>query len=224
MAPPAANQATLAQMATAAAERTAPELLERFAVELGLSVDSLRRLLVGWLSGRRAWSFPMRDAAGEVRGIRLRYPNGKKLAVRGGKEGLFLPVDLQCGGRLLICEGPTDAAALLDLGFAAVGRPSCSGGLTHAVGLVKRLKPEDVVIVADRDGPGMRDARNLASVLVAYVPALRTIVPPAKDAREWIRGGATNAVVKAAIDVTTPKRLEIRVFSKQRIDAFTAQT
>ncbi len=72
-----------------------PESLDRIAAELGLSARSLRQLSVGWLSGRRAWSFPMRNAAGEIRGIRLRYPNGKKLAVRGGKEGLFLPADLQ---------------------------------------------------------------------------------------------------------------------------------
>ncbi len=92
------------------------------------------------------------------------------------------------------------------------------------VDLVKRVKPEHVVIVADRDGPGEQGARKLASVLVAYVPALRSIVPPAKDARDWVRSGATKTEVEAAIDVTDPTRLKIRVLSKQREGTFVSQT
>ena len=107
---------------------------------LGVSVESLRRLGVGWSAKHRAWAFPMSNAAGDVLGIRLRLPGGKKLSVKGGKEGLVHsrrgPLRLPSGRLLLlIAEGPTDTAALLDLGFSAVGRPSCTGGVKLLVEL-----------------------------------------------------------------------------------------
>ncbi len=186
--------------------------LQRLAESLGLTVESLQRLRVGWAAGHRAWSFPMSDAGGRILGVRLRLPSGRKLSVRGGKEGLFIPTDLNAGGRLLVCEGPTDTAALLGLGLSAVGRPSCSGGVRLLVELVKQRRTADVVIVADGDGPGQRGAGNLAAVLMAYCPAVRIIAPPVgiKDAREWKRRGATAADVTAAIDAAPVRKLEIR--------------
>lgn len=119
--------------------------------------------------------------------------------------------DFSGGGRLLVCEGPTDTAALLDLGLSAVGRPSCSGGVKLLVELVKQRRPAEVVIVADGDAPGQRGAGNQAAVLVAYCAAVRIIAPPVgiKDAREWKRRGATAADVAAVIDAAPIRRLTI---------------
>ena len=208
-----ASPEAIAREAEAAAASTAPERLERFAEALGVSADSLRRLGVGYMVKRRAWGFPMRDASGEVTGARLRLATGKKLSIRGGKEGLFILSGIEPGGRLMIAEGPSDTAALLTLGFACVGRPSCTGGVKHLVALAQRLKPEEVVIVADGDEPGQRGAERLATALLAYAPAVRIITPPAKDAREWVRGGATRADVEAVISATAKKALKIRVSS-----------
>ena len=58
----------------------------------------------------------MTDVDGNVWGIRIRRPDGAKFSIKGGKEGLFIPEEFG-GDRLLIAEGPTDTAALLDLGF-----------------------------------------------------------------------------------------------------------
>ena len=211
-----ASTETIAREAEAAVASTTPEALRRFAEGMGLSPDSLHRLSVGYLKSRRAWAFPMRDASGAVTAIRLRLPSGRKLSIRGGREGLFLPDDLHAGSRLLIAEGPSDTAALLDLGFDAVGRPSCTGGTKHLVELVKRLKPVEVAIVADGDEPGQRGADRLAVALLAYVPIVRVVIPPpgVKDARDWKRAGATAADVHLAIGAATPKTLKIRVSSK----------
>jgi hypothetical protein len=178
---------------------------------LGVSVVNLRRLRIGWSTRHGAWSFPMTGAAGRVLGIRLRKQNGRKFAVSGGREGLFLPADLDTRGRILICEGPTDTAALLDLDFAAVGRPSCTGGVRLLVELVQRYRPVDVVVVADGDGPGRRGADNLASVLTAYAPAVRVIEPPSgiNDARDWMRQGTAHDDVLAAIEATPARRLQV---------------
>jgi 5S rRNA maturation endonuclease (ribonuclease M5) len=69
---------------------------------------------------------------------------------------------------VLICEGPSDTAALLDLGFSAVGRPSCNGGRKLLVELVQQRKPSSIVIVSDNDSPGQRGA---------VLKALRSVVP-----------------------------------------------
>jgi phage/plasmid primase-like uncharacterized protein len=153
----------------------------------------------------------MRDAAGEVRGIRLRGPDGRKWAVRGGREGLFLPAGLDVAQRLLICEGPTDTAAALDLGFAAVGRPSCTGGAGLLLRLVRERHPAEVVVVADGDPPGQRGARDLAAELRGYVRVVRVITPPAKDLREWLRAGATADNLAALIAATAPLEITITV-------------
>jgi hypothetical protein len=190
-----------------------PEALTRLADGLGLSAESLRRLGVGWFNRYGGcWSFPMRSASGQAVGIRLRRPDGRKLTARGGHDGLFLPEGLADGGRLLVTEGPTDCAALLDLGFHAVGRPSCTGGIKLLVELVGQQRPAELVVVADGDGPGQRGAEALAAVLVAYAAAVRVIAPPVgiKDAREWRRRGATAVDVLAAIDAAPARRLAVK--------------
>ena len=184
--------------------------------QLGVSAANLERLGIGWaadngkpgvfdagdaIRGGGCYAFPMSDAEGRVVGIRLRFPDGRKLAVTGGREGLFVPSGLKRLEAMLITEGPTDCAALLDLGFPAVGRPSCTGGTKMLVQQVRRLRPASIVIVADADTPGQRGAALLATSLSLYVPRLRILTPPAgiKDARAWKQSGATTVDVATAI-------------------------
>ena len=185
----------------------------QLSVSLGLSLTSLCRLRVGWSSEHRAWSFPMVDTGGDALGIRLRRPDGFKFAVKGGKEGLFVPENISVeSSPLLITEGVTDVAALLDMGFGnVVGRPSCTGGIRLLVQMMQR-SPVEVVIVADGDEPGRRGADNLASVLTVYSPAVRVITPPEnrKDVRDWLRAGGTREDVDCAIEATAVRRLTVK--------------
>ena len=184
--------------------------LPGLARELGVTVEALERLCAGW-SGD-AWTFPMRTPAGRILGVRLRLLSGRKLAVRGGREGLFYPADLPEhpeGSTLLICEGPTDTAAALDLGALAVGRPSCTGGVRHVVELVRKRHPGQVVVVADDDGPGRRGAEALANTLLPYVRRVQVVTPPAKDLRAWVCAGATRAGLLGLIAGTPCRRLRI---------------
>jgi hypothetical protein len=187
------------------------EAVGRLAVSLGVSVESLRRLCIGWSGMNRAWTFPMSNAAGDVLGIRLRLPGGRKLSRKSGHEALFIPEGIDTHGLLLVAEGPTDTVVLLDLGFSAVGRPSCSGGVKLLVELVRKHRPEGVVIVADADASGQSGAETLAGVLLAYSASVRIITPPApfKDARAWRQGGATAADVQAAIDAAPVRKLSV---------------
>ena len=78
--------------------------------------------------------------------------------------------------------------------------------------LTRRLRPSEVVIVADSDAPGIQGAGNLAAVLVAYCPAVRVATPPPgfKDVRQWRQCRATPADVAAVIDAAPVRRLVIR--------------
>ncbi len=177
---------------------------------LGLSEKALRRLNIGWSREHQAWIFPMRNAQGPVRGIRLRHCDGRKLSVRGGREGLFIPTDLT-GPLLLIAEGPTDTAALLDLGFAAIGRPSCRGAVQFTAEFVRAFGPEEVVIVADRDEAGLSGAEALASTLIVYARQLRSITPSdgIKDVRAWKAAGATAQDVNREIEAAPISKLGV---------------
>jgi len=174
--------------------------VERLAASLCVSPGSLFRFGIAWASPHRAWALPMCDALRETIGIRLRAENGKKWAVRGSCNGLFWPDDLTGTGPLLFCEGPTDTAALLDLGYDAIGRPSCAGAVELIVEVVCALHRRDVIIVADGDGPGIDGADRLARALTEAGRRPKVIRPlQGKDTRAWVQAGATRADVDSVI-------------------------
>ena len=178
--------------------------------ELEVTSESLDRLRVGWSRQQDAYTFPMRDSDRKIRGIRLRSRTGRKWAIRGSKQGLFIPSGTDSTDLLVICEGPTDTAALLDLGFGAIGRPSCNGGGGLLEELIQGGEWSDVAIIADSDLPGQRGAERLAVSLVPYCRGVRIVNPPAvKDAREWKREGATRGDVIAAINSTPVLKLRV---------------
>lgn len=190
---------------------TQPGQLRRLAKGLGVTTRSLERLGVAYAAQYRAWAFPMRNGRAYVIGIRLRNDTGRKWAVRGSRQGLFWP-DMNTGtDPLLIVEGPTDAAAMLDLGYDVIGRPSCSGGARLLEEAFERSRSRDVVILADRDEPkrrpdgttwypGQEGAEQLARRLAGLTRSTRIIKPlKGKDARAWVRSGATRWVVDMVI-------------------------
>lgn len=160
---------------------------------LGVTVESLRRLRCGWDIDNESFTFPMSDAQWNTIGIRLRLVNGRKLALRGSRQGLFVPMGIRQDRALLIAEGTSDCAALLDLSFNAIGRPSCRGGTRFVVEYVRRLGFRHVIVVADQDEPGRHGADSLVSTLIEYVVKVWTVTPPngAGDIREWVNTGGT---------------------------------
>lgn len=183
-----------------------PARLKNLTTSLGVSAESLIRLNVGWSVWHRAFSFPMRTADGAIVGIRLRKPTGLKYCITGSRTALFVPEELANASTLCIAEGPTDCAALLDLGLVAIGRPNCSGGGSQILRLVRRLRCREVVIVADGDSPGQVGAKVLADGLSALTVELRIVTPPSgiKDVREWKGEGATACEILSSPAITFP--------------------
>lgn len=65
--------------------------LDGLGTSLGVDTDALKSIGCAWASPYNAWAFPMKDAKGNVIGIRLRREDGSKFAVKGSKSGLFIP-------------------------------------------------------------------------------------------------------------------------------------
>jgi hypothetical protein len=195
------------QMSTRCQSQLTDDRRQALACSLGLSGRSLQRLRVGW--DGRAYTFPMSDDCGRIIGIRRRFPSGSKVSVKGARNGLFIPTDLGEAGLLLVCEGPTDTAAALDLGFAAIGRPNCNSLVEMTVRAVRGR--EEIVIVADNDAVGRMGAERLASVLTLCCPCVRVVHPPdaVKDLRQWFNADLTCEALRTIIAETCPIHMKV---------------
>ena len=168
------------------------ERRESLAKQLSVEPRTLVRLRVGYSEADQATTWPMVDSGGRCIGLRLRGHDGDKWSYRGGRGGLFVPDGIATSiNRLFICEGPTDAAALLSIGLPAIGRPSCQGAMPATVNFVRRIGCHDVAIVADHDEAGQNGATRLARLLVTVANTVRIITPgdPGDDARKFIAEG-----------------------------------
>jgi hypothetical protein len=177
---------------------------KEYAVKLGVDVCAIEALGAAYALQHNAWAWPMHDGDGLVCGIRLRSDD-RKWAVTGSKAGLFIPnFEPAKGAEAVICEGPTDAAAALTLGYYAIGRPSCMGGIDLVRNTLSRLGIRRVIVMSDNDSakirpdgtrwyPGQEGARQLAKEL--KMPNI-IIQPSAKDIRAWLRAGAERGDVE----------------------------
>jgi hypothetical protein len=185
--------------------------LDELGVKLWVDTDALRAIGCTWAAPHQAWAFRMKDTTGKTIGIRLRNERGEKWAIRGSHSGLFLPdfYLFTWTDTFFVVEGPTDLASALSIGLYAIGRPSCLGQEQMIVQVVQERKIRRVVIVSDNDGPGLRGARQLQSVLP--VPSCLW-PPPAKDLREFVRaGGHFDDVTSAVADLVWKQPAAARV-------------
>lgn len=180
--------------------------------ELGVTANSLSRLEVGWF--RKCYTFPMKDGNNRFIGIRMRAKKGK-FAIPGSKNAIFWPLGVLADSKntLYISEGPTDTAALLDLGFDAIGRASCNTGFAYIKQMIEHHR-RAVVIVGDKDEakkrldgslywPGHEGALILAKDLKPFVRSVKVIKPAwYKDVREWVRNGATRTKIELIVKET----------------------
>jgi putative DNA primase/helicase len=101
---------------------------------------------------------------------------------------------------VLIVEGASDAAAAIDLGFVAVGKPSAEGGNALMEPLVAG---RSVAVLGENDaGAGKAGMERTASLLAARCPKVVCVMPPegVKDLRAWVHRGLTAEELLKAID------------------------
>lgn len=185
--------------------------------KLGVSRESLSWLRCAWAPVHKAWAFPMRDGDGKIVGIRLRNEAGDKWAVKGSRQGLFIPAyfegDQRYWDMCFVTEGPTDCAAMLSLGLYAIGRPSCNANPDQLKIALKNHQIRRVVIVSDNDdkrrlngqqwSPGLDGAKALGAAL--KLPHV-IYVPPMKDVRDFLNSGGTKQLIMQEIASKVWKR------------------
>ncbi|MGH2271268.1 hypothetical protein ACQ9LF_05660 [Anaerohalosphaeraceae bacterium U12dextr] len=193
--PIATNSDHFSELATQCQYGLDPTRLESVARELKVSQQSLERLGIGW--DGIAYTFPMSGSNGHVVGIRRRFPDGSKGSVEDSQNGLFIPAGLKPEGVLLVCEGPTDTAAALDLGYEAVGRANCSSSPQTLAGIVRH---REVIIIADNDLAGQHGAKKLAVYLLLFCRCLRIFTPPVKDIRQWVIQESNTGLIRQSIE------------------------
>lgn len=176
-------------------------IIRQVAASLGVTIGSLLALDTGYSLMHDAVAWPMKDADNRIIGVRFRTSFGDKFALSGSSNGIFAPPTMSTGP-VFIPEGPTNVCALLSVGFDAIGRPFCQGGINEVVSTMRRLG-RDAVIIGDRDEAGIRGAEQLASSLFGVVP-VKLIYPPSKfkDVRDWYRGGATKESIMYVVEQT----------------------
>ncbi len=210
--PPVAEpkRTDLPELAAEYAKKMDANELAKQAENLGVTTNSLINLSAGIDCG--AVTFPMKNSKCQVVGIMRRFQDGNKLSVKGGTLGLFIPSCLggpeQCE-KILICEGATDTAAALSVGFYnLIGRPNCGAGGKMIRELVEARGVKRVIIISDNDDAGVHGARELAKILCGAA-RVKIITPPAgiKDMRDWHKRGCTRQAVSLMTYVSPEYKL-----------------
>lgn len=166
-----------------------------FCDELGVKVEAMASLVVFYCAQEKAWAFPMQDHTRHIIGIRLRDENGKKWAVKGSKQGLFIPIDKPAND-LYVTEGPTDCAAMLSMGLFAIGKAAAMQGPEEIIKFVEKNGVRRVIVIADNDRAGLNGAKKLLDA--CPVPCCELVLP-AKDAREFYRNGGTREIIESLL-------------------------
>jgi len=177
-----------------------------------VSINIMYHLGVGW--DDEAWTFPMRNELYQIIGIQKRYLNGRKICMNGSKLGLFIPNQPLQSDALLITEGVSDTAVALNLGFAAIGRPSCNTGSRliarwlqkHNIWYEKRKlwrsKWKKIVIVSDNGNDNEREgAIKLRNYLTKHWK-IDMIIPEAKDLRQWVAEKGKDCIKQKLLEIS----------------------
>lgn len=203
---------------------------------LGVDEAALAALHCGWMPEKGQWTFPARNAAGDIIGVstRLAAPDKdgtSKKMIKGSNLGLFYAPDTWASGDgpILLVEGASDTAAAYSMGLAAVGRPSNTGGVDLLAEMLRDVPLNRPIIVVgendERDGkipgqricPGRNGAILTAKRLVEEMNREITwAMPPAgaKDTRDYLRTAGRDAgarfveMLLAGATTITPEEID----------------
>lgn len=188
-------------------KETTSEDLHWLADDLGVAREPLHCLGVAWADDHNAFAIPMRHGDGTMCGIRLRDKNAKKWAVKGSRQGLFIPTGVP-RREMAVTEGPTDCAAVLSMGLFAIGKSAAMQAPEEILIFIKIHNIQRVIVFPDNDPPkiipgktekfypGLKGASKLIDV--CPVPTCQ-LVMPTKDVRAFANLGGSSELLKIMI-------------------------
>lgn len=173
-------------------------------LNIGIRNDTLQKFGMGWTED--AFSFPMVSPTQEIIGMQVRFPDGRKMTIRGSTVGLFVPRPLEIKDRiLLVAEGMSDTAVLTEMGYGAIGRYNCNS-CVEEVGYFVNLHSDlidKVVVVSDRNPQEQHGAQETANEVRKYKPCIVVVPQKSKDIREAYINGMTKSIFNKIIGLTT---------------------
>lgn len=188
---------------------TADSQIGQLAESLGVEPSALRSIGACWSASNRAWAFPMKSASGNVVGVRLRNNQGAKWAVKGSRQGLFIPSGVPSGQFIAyLPEGPTSLSAVLSMGLYGIGRPNCLTGGEQAGIYLRSIGIFKAVIISDNDNlkqlgnaqarPGIEGAirtkKDTGLISTIWIPP-----SPFKDVRDFYKAGGTGSMLASSV-------------------------
>jgi len=157
----------------------------RLAIRWGVSRKTIKDLGCGWIRSEGAWTFPVRNELCEIVGIQRIYPDNSKKMIRGSRIGIFVPTGIDWKDYIIICEGASDTATAIDIGFPnSIGRLSATCGNKIIKEFIKGI---DVIIVTDNDIPGIKGAEKLATDLTKQNKCSIIYPSEGKDLRDFVK-------------------------------------
>jgi len=161
----------------------------------------------------------MLGAYGEIVGIRLRTLDRQKYAVKGGKNGLFIPTQhLNPRYPVIITEGESDCMAAYQMGFQVVGIPGSGQCKELLADWMEFQGFREAVLFADNDPAGRAGAKALADYLALERRIkVKIYCPPRqyKDFREYFNAGAKRSDVLIWIE-KAPYHIGARLSRRSR--------
>lgn len=132
-----------------------------FANRLNVDVNSLDAFNIGYNGS--AYTVPMYLNCFYISGIQKQYPDRKKVNMRGSKLGLFIPPNMDCMEieKIYLCEGFSDTVSVYDLGYNAIGLPSCG---------FSKLRLDNILVELFEGDPEWYDDGGLSLRNIVIIP------------------------------------------------------
>lgn len=176
---------------------TDPKATQKLADKWKVKHKIIQELGIKWKDGK--YLIPMYDLQGfydnrilqspfNLCGIQCQCEDGFKFCMEGSQLGLFLPIVGAPPTNLFITEGCSDLAAVLDLGFPAIGRPNCNSCVDLLISFLELYPKGKYTVLADSDPAGMSGAIDLCNKWNEKHPNKMTYVccPQGNDVREYV--------------------------------------
>jgi putative DNA primase/helicase len=167
------------QKFTAYQSNVYPAMVKHLSQQLGVKVESIEKLDIGFNPSQQAWMFAEQDDKGNITGLLLRHLDGHKTMEKGSKRGLVY--DISGNNSVLVVEGASDVLAAIDIGYSAVGRPSAED---FTEWLVPLLQDKEIIVIGENDEPGRKGMEAVSRIFGRKVQ--KCLPPPHfKDLRAW---------------------------------------
>lgn len=195
-----------------------------FAARLGVSVDTIRKLIeenaLGYHKEKNAIAFACQNPDGSIAALHLRgkNPDGSRWFAwtpEGCSAGLWRLPAVTRADKVIVTEGETDAIAALDAGLEAEGYAvvAKTGAGIFPDDALPVFAGKTVFVIPDNDKGGQegaaKTAAKLAEVCDVFTVSLPEMPEGKKDLRDWVGLGNGKVELLALLDKARLPKVDV---------------